>query len=458
MEGCPFVILGAPRSGTNYLSALIKAHPAVEVQIEPLSLHTRSFLAEDLEETGDAADALAGRRAHTFLGDLKTWLLEGAGRRGFKETTLFGKLPLLAKWLPGVRIIFISRNGTNTVNSHINNDLADRWKLPRRYKNHSNPLIRVAARQALNKTKAARQLVEQLYILRRKLWREHRHLFNYLEIDYSNLVSDPTKTLESVMEFLDLDISDFQHTAILRRHTITGISPYSTFRGNQPTRPVQLVERLPFHNAVIKTSSLALTPVTVKMAAQFLNAAGNEPEEVDEYRLFNPFNPDLHIRFVDGSWVHRPEDESRPATGFSALGAQRCCAYFGGRLPTVDEMLSFADDIGWPDLKTFPNAANSYGICDTLEGPSAMSSNVINAVGGPVKDYDSIARNLFGNVAEWCLPNQSKIGGKAWQSGSFPVFGAGWNKDDSYLRRRTYKRWARTGSVSVGFRMAECSA
>ena len=80
-----FALLGVPRSGTNYLSSLMKAHPDIELQIEPFSLHTRSFLLEDLEPNGRAAAYLSGDNHHPFVEDLLCWLNEDTKPRGSKR-------------------------------------------------------------------------------------------------------------------------------------------------------------------------------------------------------------------------------------------------------------------------------------------------------------------------------------------------------------------------------------
>lgn len=187
------------------------------------------------------------------------------------------------------------------------------------------------------------------------------------------------------------------------------------------------------------TGRLADTVVTVAEAAAFLATVDNRSGNA--YRYYNPHNPDLPIRWDGRGWRFDNECADSPAVGFNILGAIACCRYLGGRLPTLRERLAACDDAGWPggDTEEERIALHMGGISNR---PRAIRSS--RPVGGR---YD-----LFGNVAEWCLPDDAPIDEFRLRTESFPVVGAGWNKDGSFLLRRYYQRWGRSGSVSVGFR------
>ena len=466
-----FSLLGAPRSGTNYLSYLIKAHPEIELQVEPLSLHTRHFLLEDLEPQGQAATLLSEAKPRSFVDDLANWLSSGVTVRGFKETTLFGKLPLLAERLPRIRLLYMWRNVEDVVASHLRHDLITRWDLTRRYYFHSDPLIRRAAQRAAKKPSTAVDFVRLLTLARRQLWLEHRHHFNYLEVAYSDLIQHPADILSTIMTFLGLSKHHLQDLAIARRKTRSGTSTYTTFvrpKVSHDTVRCTTHRLLSRHSSISATKLkclgfLSAMPVTVAMAVDFLNSLPQSAVHEDDYTIYNPYNPDLPIKYVAGRWDYDRHYSDTPATGFSAIGALYCCKYLGGRLPRLSEMLSLAKQVGWPHIRDFPDASRFYNISESYDRPRPISHDacyVPNAQPFTPQSFHgpTLARHLFGNVAEWCLPDDFTGDEASLYIRSTPVFGAGWNKDDSYMqtfqRRQYYMRWGRTGSVSVGFRLA----
>ena len=356
----------------------------------------------------------------------------------------------------------------HVVLSYSRHDLVSRWNLIQRYSYHSNTAIRKAARKARCEPQYTEDLIRTLTIVRSAHWQEHRSLFDHMEVKYLELISDPIATLSMVMDFLGLHLHAFQERSIISHSNSTGRSPYTSFCGTNSS-PLPTAFSRAAHEEL---SGLHLSdqerfggyvcskPVTVKMAAEFLNIHQSVDARDDYYLYCNPFNPDLPLKYWKERWRYSREDENRPITGFSALGALRCCQYFGGRLPKLSEMLFVAAAIGWPGEEEFPEACKAYMIAETSDGPVSMSIE-----GEPpvfVKlGYDVLSKvdlefvyHLYGNVAEWCLPDDFRGEDEMLKIGSLPVFGAGWNKDETFLSRKFYSRWARTGAVSVGFRIA----
>lgn len=227
----PFMILAQPRSGSNYLSELLKAHPDLKLQIEPFSMHTSDFLPQDLRTEGSAAEALRCRCGGCFACDLRTWLAGGVCR-GFKETTLFEKLPLLQEWMPRLRVVFLQRDHDAIVQSHLAGDLVSKWRLYRRYADHPHPAVAVAAMAAERDPGGASALIRILCDLRASLWRSYAERFVHLTVPYAELVNQPEQTLDRVMRFLGLQRDSLQDFCIAEHRKGTRVGTYGTFGGS----------------------------------------------------------------------------------------------------------------------------------------------------------------------------------------------------------------------------------
>ncbi len=228
----PFLLLSQPRSGSNYLSVLLKAQRLIQLQVEPFSMHTSDFLSQDLRECGSAASALQCRCAECFSCDLRTWL-EGGVHRGFKETILFEKLPLVAAWMPQLRVVYLVRDHDGIVQSHLANDLVERWRLPHRYVDHECADISAAAQSAIrDKTKHA-DLVRTLCEYREQLWRAHATRFEHIVVSYRALSAEPAAVLDVVMHFLGLERDWLQDLCIAEHQFGDRVGPYGTFGRSQ---------------------------------------------------------------------------------------------------------------------------------------------------------------------------------------------------------------------------------
>lgn len=224
----PFLLLGAPRSGTNYVSALLKAHPEVALQVEPFSQHVRPFWDEDLISAGLAVGKLLCYCQNCFTCDLRSWL-RGGKSRGFKETTLFEKLQAVKSWMPELRLLFLHRQEVDIIHSYFHYDLFRQWELGRRYYYNPHQEVRECAQRLVEGDFASQvELVAATLRLRQRYWEQGKGQFEYLELEYGALQADPAGTLRRAMQYLGLDLSPEQLKAIAVQRQGTKRSIYST--------------------------------------------------------------------------------------------------------------------------------------------------------------------------------------------------------------------------------------
>ena len=222
------MLLGCPRSGTNFLQDLVNSHPACEVQNEPISMHLPEARYWDLCKNGVVAEALACRCQSCFMCHLRTWLRTG-DYRGFKETTLFSLLPDCQKWLPELKIVFLKRDVKEIINSHVRGKLFHTWDLSksRLYKDYQ--FLRPHARLELQHE--IEDYIRYVTVERNSYWNQYREQFPNLEIDFSDLSVNTVDTLKEVMRFIGLSIHTKQLEAIQLRGSETEFSgsPYGTY-------------------------------------------------------------------------------------------------------------------------------------------------------------------------------------------------------------------------------------
>jgi hypothetical protein len=203
MTPAPFMLLGCPRSGTNYLSALLKAHPAVELQIEPFSMHVQAFMDSEFSGVVETDTVFRCSCGRCISCDLRTWLRSGS-HRGFKETTVFDRLGQMASWLPELRVVFLGRDPRDIVESYLSGSLHTRWKIATRFQCHPDPTIRSLAASAPNELETQAELCTVLTTRRLRKWIELGSHFESLAIRYSELIRSPHGSLEQILKFLGL--------------------------------------------------------------------------------------------------------------------------------------------------------------------------------------------------------------------------------------------------------------
>ena len=132
-----FIVLGFRRSGTTYISELIKTHPNAKCLIEPLTLNIDNFRQhefsywtdKDFVQTIYHSSFRNKQLAVEFLTEFKKWLDVSSDRNaiGFKEVTLHSKILWLKKFIPDIKIIYLTRDPKNVVASFKKLNFSQRW-------------------------------------------------------------------------------------------------------------------------------------------------------------------------------------------------------------------------------------------------------------------------------------------------------------------------------------------
>lgn len=186
-------ILGAPRSGTSFLSRVLRAHPEVHTWPE-LRLTELAALSGAVALRG--ADADLGRVSPVELGLGRAFVralvhrLRPPGVRwvGDKFPLYAQQIPLLEQLFPGSRYLHLVRDGRDVVSSRLH-----AYAELRGWRTQARPTTSVAfeARQWAGPVRAARAHAPAL---------GERHL----EIRYEALVADPAGVGARLLDFLGL--------------------------------------------------------------------------------------------------------------------------------------------------------------------------------------------------------------------------------------------------------------
>lgn len=234
-RGRPFMLLGHHRSGTNFLTDVLQAHPEVSMVDEPLSVHTRGFRDTDLLVWG--ADQWDDVRVHDALVDhpmsrarfqrLREFVTApGEVVRGFKETILFEKMPWLHAAVPGLRTVLVVRDPRAVVGSLLKHDVDAIWEYSR------------ALERYVGQPGAHRELVATGSPLARSVssWRvRHRELLGapppgLRVFRLEDLVRDDSDVLAEMMRHIGLEPHEAQHRTMKEHQREHRGGMYSTYR------------------------------------------------------------------------------------------------------------------------------------------------------------------------------------------------------------------------------------
>lgn len=238
----PVFIIGAPRSGTSLLYAILRkssalkhwpgeSHEIWEADYHPAMRGWESN-ALDASDIDDEAAARI-RRSFFLVAGKKYRLLDKTPRNALR-------VPFVDALFPEARFIYIKRDGRENINSLINAWRTPRYRtyeLPEPHRipgvdpkwwkfvlypgwreDRSGPLEVVTAKQWIHSNDYARKGLEGVAAAR------------WMELRYEDLVDEPVEQVGRVMGFLDL----FYETAIRDKAAATSTTPINTVTPPEP--------------------------------------------------------------------------------------------------------------------------------------------------------------------------------------------------------------------------------
>jgi LPS sulfotransferase NodH len=210
-------IIGAPRSGTTWLQAMVAAHPSVCSTIDELKLF--DFFTVPLEEgwqyllslkkdTGGGRNGLAAmwtdREFYEFLGEFVGRVYSQVLAMKPEATILLDKAPAYSNYvehidrlIPQAKFLHMVRDGRDVAVSLL--AAAQGWG--RLWAPKEIAVAAAAWKSHVLGAQKARQYGER-----------------YLEVRYEDLLGNGVQALQSVFEFLDLSVDTEDVVAIYNRH------------------------------------------------------------------------------------------------------------------------------------------------------------------------------------------------------------------------------------------------
>jgi hypothetical protein len=228
----PVFIIGAPRSGTSMLYAILRAHsrlrhwPGEAHEVWEADYHPalRGWSSNALNENDIEAEAAARIKRSFFL-------VTGKGKHLIDKTPRNAlRIPFVESLFPDARYIFLQRDGRDNVNSLIN-----AWRTPR-YRTyplpepHSIPGVDPKWWKFVLYPRWQDDSVGPLEVVCAKQWvacnaaaLESSHvvgLDRWVELRYEQFVADPTEETKRITQFLGLDLEpSVKDTAAAARTT-----------------------------------------------------------------------------------------------------------------------------------------------------------------------------------------------------------------------------------------------
>lgn len=238
----PYLLLAHHRSGSNFLTDLLQAHPQVECLNEPFSMHAPFFRAHDLQPWS-AAEFDAQRlhpslpacgELHDYLQALRRYLAGTSPARviGFKETGLFGQLDWLRAYLPGLKLVFLWRDPRAIVSSVIRSELVGFW----RYRELVPPAFarlfphRASLALAASQTTDVATLAAMSVVVRYELARRALGAFKHLVLGLDAVAREPAQALDAITRLLGIEPHPSPMQFALARGTTNRGGTFSSFR------------------------------------------------------------------------------------------------------------------------------------------------------------------------------------------------------------------------------------
>lgn len=225
----PFVLVSHHRCGSNFVTDVLRCHPALDVAREPLAQHLPVFVHRDLEPWTSPADLVSDARIalsrpfeRSFLRDFRRWLAHPG--RGFKETRLAEKLGWFCSEVVPVRTVVLVRDPRAVTASILRRaHLVDYW-LPAHHVAYLPPAV---DRDRARRDPVFRSAAVWNHRYSRLVARAHRSGSPVIALE--RVMAEPAPSLRTIERHLG--IPAFDYTAVLAEMwSGQGAGTYSTRR------------------------------------------------------------------------------------------------------------------------------------------------------------------------------------------------------------------------------------
>ncbi|MEM4360129.1 MAG: HAD-IA family hydrolase [Candidatus Bilamarchaeaceae archaeon] len=249
----PVLILGHPRSGTNFLATILGSEQTVNAIIEPFSLHCKFAIDNECRYWGaDDFDPILFHRelsnmpeATKYFGEFRDWLYAKSGElRLFKETMFFLQMEWLSHYLPDIKIIYLERDPKAVIASYKKDRLFEKWDYERRFRTLAEEVKKkrqLASYKSLFENASTATQVEKLAIMwyiRISEARKNLFRFDHVAVSYENVIKNPYEMFKRLSEFSGIRMTKKMKEAINERSRESRGSTYSTYRD-----PIKSLER-----------------------------------------------------------------------------------------------------------------------------------------------------------------------------------------------------------------------
>lgn len=242
----PVSILGHPRSGTNFLTHVIRTDERTSCMIEPFSLHSRYasenesryWGAKDYDSHFYHKDLASLPGTQKYFSDFRKWAYTETGDiRLFKETTFLLQMEWLSLYLPGLKVIYLERNPQAVVESFKTNNLFEKWGYEKKYQVLAQELAKpeLSAYSKLPRPEQPSWISQLLFLWYVKTTEAKRklNLFEHMTISYDDLSRKPLESFERAFAFMGLDLRASVRHEIDERTSKSRGGFHSTFRSRE---------------------------------------------------------------------------------------------------------------------------------------------------------------------------------------------------------------------------------
>ncbi len=243
----PVLVIGHPRSGTNFASHVLREHPRVSMAIEPFSMHLRFLVknecafwtSEDYDDVSMHQDLAPTSETARYLRDFRAWFYSQTGElRVLKETLFFLQMDWLKEYLPGIRVVYLERNPMAVMASFKKANFFDRWNYGERFELLSktvreNEKLHEYLPLFGDQEDSWESKLAKMWFIRISEIRKQLSSFDHIAMEFEDLILDPHYFFDEILKFTGMQMDASVDNGIKARCTESKGGTYSTFRNPQ---------------------------------------------------------------------------------------------------------------------------------------------------------------------------------------------------------------------------------